>query len=124
MTERAVDDALAVGRYGDAPQCLDLKLRRVDLLGKAQCLVDRLLDVGGKRDRRRLAGCGVDSPDLAFSPDDDCFVIRHPGVLRIEAMYRPRLLQILVEVIEQRAVAAGLELAQVQLAVSADAADV
>ena len=39
-------------------------------------------------------------------------------------MYRPRLLQILVEVIEQRAVAAGLELAQVQLAVSADAADV
>src|SRR4051812_37165422 len=103
MTECAVDDALAVWRYGDVLQRFDLELRRVDLLGKAQRLVDRLLDVCGERDRHGLPRRGVDAPDFAFSPDDDRLAIRGPGVLRVETMDRPRLLEILVEVIEQRA---------------------
>ena len=124
MAERAVGDALPVGRHGDVAQRLDLELGGVDLLLEADGLVHRLLDVRGERHRRALAAGDVDAPDLALAPDHDRLAVGHPGVLRIEAVDRPRFLQVLVEAIEERPVAAGLEIADVQLAAEADAADV
>ena len=63
----------------------------------------------------------VDAPDLAFAPDDDRLAVRRPRVLRVEAVDRPRFLQVLVDVLEELTVAAGLEIAQVQLALQTDA---
>src|SRR6478672_2469940 len=106
------------------PQHLHLKLRREDLLWKADRIVDRLLDVRGERDRRPPSSRNIYPPDSSLTPDDDRLAVRRPGVLRIQAVNRPCLLQVFVEVIEDRPIAAGLELADVQLALQTDAAHV
>ena len=78
----------------------------------------------GERDRRPLPAGDVDAPDLALAPDHDRLAVGRPRVLRVEAVDRPRFLQVLVEAIEDRPVAAGRQVADVELAAEADAADV
>ena len=95
----------------------------MDLLRKAHGVVQRLLDPGGERDRLALARGHIDAPDLPFAPDHDRLAVPRPRVLRVEAVNRPRFLQILVDVSEELAIAAALEIAEVQLARQTDAAD-
>ena len=122
MTERAVRDALAVGRHRDVPQRLHLKVGGMDLLREAERFVQRLLDVRGERHGRTLAARHVHLPDLSFSPDHNRLAVRGPRVLRVQPVDRPGFLQVLVQMIENRAVASCLEIAEIEPARGADAA--
>ena len=94
------------------------------LLRKPQCVVDGLLDPGSERDRRGLAGRRIDFPDPALAPDDDRLAVRRPRVLGIQAVNGPCFLQVLVDIAEELAVAAALDVPQVQRALQSNAPDV
>ena len=93
----------------------------IHLLRKSQRLVHRLLDVRDERDRRTLPRRDVNTPDPALTPDHDRAAVGRPGILRVDAMHRPRLLQIPVEPIEDRRVLAGGEIPHVQDGLETDA---
>ena len=114
MPERAVDDALAIGRHTHVAQHADREFVRVHLLRKPQRLVDGLFDAGGERNRRAPSGRGIHLPDLSFAPDHERAAVGRPGVLRIHAMDGPGFLEILVDVAKQLAIAAALEIPQEQ----------
>ena len=90
----------------------------------------RLLDRGAERngDWRAVAfargsGRGAHPPQFALRPDHDAAVVGRPGVLRIHAMNRPRFLQIAIEAVEDRALGAGLEVAEEEHALEPHATD-
>ena len=108
--ERAVDNALAIGRHTHVAQHADREFVRIDLLRKPQRLVDGLFDASGERNRRSPSGRRVHLPDLSFAPDHERAAVGRPGVLRIHAVDGPGFLEILVDVAKELAIAAALEI--------------
>ncbi len=96
----------------------------MDLLLEAEGLVHGLLDVSGERYGHAPGARDVNAPDFSFAPDHNGLSVRQPRVLRVEPVDRPRFLEVLVEVIEDRAIAAAFQIADVQLAAQSHAADV
>ena len=117
----AVDHVLAIGGNTHVAQHAHGELVRVDLLWKPQGIVERLFDPGGEGDRRAPPGGRIHPPDLSLTPDDQRAAVGHPRVLRVDAMDRPCLLEVLVQVGKQLAIAPALEIAQEQGAAQPDA---
>ena len=66
--------------------------------GGAGRIDDDAIVIHPERDFRAARAVAVDPLDMAARPEDDGVGIRRPGHVRIDAVHRPGLLQILVEI--------------------------
>ncbi len=123
IAQRLVHDLATVGRGGGPADHLDVEPVGRDLDREAHGVLDaaRVGDVEGN------VGDGpggyVDAADLAAGPEDDGAVVGGPADRRIDAVDGPGLLQVTVERIVDRRLAAGVQILHIQDRLVANAAD-
>jgi hypothetical protein len=110
ISERAVDDLLAVRRDGAPAQHFHRIAGRRDLDRNAQRFLDAARSVNVKRNRRHCLRRNIDAADVASGPEDDRLVVRRPRHRRIEAVDGPRLLHVAIEAVVDRRLFARLEI--------------
>ena len=118
-TERRIDDPAAVRRHLRPAQLLDCKFIGRDDLGHPQ----RVTHFAGVHHPKGNFGGrafeGIHPPNLALGPDDDGLGVRRPGESRVDAVHRPRLLQIAFQMRPHRRLGAGVQVFQEEGALAA-----
>ena len=122
VSERRVHDAAAVRRDRGPAQLLD-----VEALGRhGRLKADRLPDLARvlhvERDLLGLAGRDGDAPELALRPRHHLAAVGRPAEARVDALDRPRLLQVALEALPEGPLHAGREVLHEERALAVEPA--